>query len=204
VDEVASVIHFDPPEDHKAYLHRSGRTARAGQSGLVVSLIQSDQVGNTKRMQRQLGLEQPITSPNRLSLDTVRTNRPKQQVPDAPNRNGQKPTGQSRNHRGQSNSNSDNRNGQKPTGQSRNHRGQSNSNSDNRNGHKPTGQSRNQRGRSNSNSDNRNGHKPTGRCQDKRKRSNTNSNRNGHSPTGRRQDRPQGQNRNKASRTRAK
>lgn len=138
VDKVASVIHFDPPEDHKAYLHRSGRTARAGQSGLVVSLIQSDQVGNTKRMQRQLGLEQPITSPNRLTLDTVRTNRPKQQVPDAPNRNGQKPTGQSRNHRGRSNSNSDNRNGQKPTGRRQDKRKRSNTNS-NRNGHSPTG-----------------------------------------------------------------
>ena len=35
VDDVTSVVHFDPPEDHKAYIHRSGRTARAGQGGVV-------------------------------------------------------------------------------------------------------------------------------------------------------------------------
>ena len=33
VDDVDVVVHYDPPEDHKAYLHRSGRTARAGESG---------------------------------------------------------------------------------------------------------------------------------------------------------------------------
>lgn len=69
VAEVASVIHFDPPENQKAYLHRSGRTARAGQTGLVVSLIQPEQIANTKRIQRQLGLRQPITSPHRLDSD---------------------------------------------------------------------------------------------------------------------------------------
>ncbi len=60
VDGVASVVHFDPPEDEKAYLHRSGRTARAGATGLVVSLIDGSQVGGTKRIQRALGLEGPI------------------------------------------------------------------------------------------------------------------------------------------------
>ena len=39
VDGVACVVHFDTPEDEKAYLHRSGRTARAGASGLVVSFV---------------------------------------------------------------------------------------------------------------------------------------------------------------------
>jgi len=39
VDGVACVLHYDTPEDGKAYLHRSGRTARAGAGGLVVSLV---------------------------------------------------------------------------------------------------------------------------------------------------------------------
>ena len=43
VDKVGSVIHFDPPEDHKTYVHRSGRTARAGASGTVVTVVTPDQ-----------------------------------------------------------------------------------------------------------------------------------------------------------------
>ena len=39
VDGVDVVIHYDPPEDEKAYLHRSGRTARAGESGVAVTLM---------------------------------------------------------------------------------------------------------------------------------------------------------------------
>ncbi|WP_420620352.1 DEAD/DEAH box helicase [Candidatus Poriferisocius sp.] len=71
VDSVACVIHFDPPEDHKAYLHRSGRTARAGQTGLVVSLVQNGQHADAKKIQQQLGLHEPITSPRRLEHSTA-------------------------------------------------------------------------------------------------------------------------------------
>ena len=70
VDDVASVVHFDPPEDHKTYLHRSGRTARAGRGGLVVSLLQPDQMGDSRRMQRRLGLAEPITLPDVRDLPT--------------------------------------------------------------------------------------------------------------------------------------
>ncbi len=60
VDEVDVVVHFDPPEEHKTYLHRSGRTARAGESGVVVTLVLWNQELEVKRMLRRLGLEQPI------------------------------------------------------------------------------------------------------------------------------------------------
>ncbi len=56
VDGVDAVIHYEPAEDHKAYLHRSGRTARAGASGLVVTLLEWDQELEVKRTQKRLGL----------------------------------------------------------------------------------------------------------------------------------------------------
>jgi len=68
VDGVESVIHFDPPEDEKAYVHRSGRTARAGESGLVVSLVQSDQMKDTRKLQRKVGLDEPVTEPDAAAL----------------------------------------------------------------------------------------------------------------------------------------
>ena len=60
VDDVGVVIHFDPPDEHKTYLHRSGRTARAGDEGLVVTLVLWDQELEVKRMQKRLGLDIPI------------------------------------------------------------------------------------------------------------------------------------------------
>jgi superfamily II DNA/RNA helicase len=60
VDGVASVIHFDPPEDEKAYVHRSGRTARAGASGIVVSLLDDGQVKTARRMQNALGIDSRV------------------------------------------------------------------------------------------------------------------------------------------------
>jgi len=63
VDDVASVIHFDPAGDHKDYLHRSGRTARAGASGTVVSLVTREQRRSVQSMQRDLRLNAPIEEP---------------------------------------------------------------------------------------------------------------------------------------------
>ncbi|MEM7091653.1 MAG: DEAD/DEAH box helicase [Actinomycetota bacterium] len=76
VDGVASVIHFDPPEDHKAYVHRSGRTARGGEGGVVVSLIQPDQVKETRSLQRAVGLDHQILDPDTTRLTQRDERRP--------------------------------------------------------------------------------------------------------------------------------
>ena len=59
VDGVSCVIHYDPPVDTKTYIHRSGRTARAGATGTVVSFIASDQRKASRKMQEELGLVTP-------------------------------------------------------------------------------------------------------------------------------------------------
>ncbi len=60
VDEVDVVIHYDPPEDSKAYLHRSGRTARAGANGVVATLVMWNEELEVKRLLKRLKLSQPI------------------------------------------------------------------------------------------------------------------------------------------------
>ena len=59
IDDVDVVIHYDPPEDHKAYLHRSGRTARAGESGVVVTLVLWNQELEVRRLKRRLKWRSP-------------------------------------------------------------------------------------------------------------------------------------------------
>ncbi|MEO7398215.1 MAG: DEAD/DEAH box helicase [Ilumatobacteraceae bacterium] len=61
VDDIALVIHVDPPAEHKAYLHRSGRTARAGAEGVVVTLMTPEQVGDVKSLARAARIEPTIT-----------------------------------------------------------------------------------------------------------------------------------------------
>jgi superfamily II DNA/RNA helicase len=60
VDAVDVVVHYDPPEDHKAYLHRSGRTARAGAVGVAVMLTLWNQENEARVIQRRLKLDSPI------------------------------------------------------------------------------------------------------------------------------------------------
>lgn len=60
VDGVDVVVHYDPPDDSTTYVHRSGRTARAGEAGLVVTLVEWDQVLGVRRIQREAGLHEPI------------------------------------------------------------------------------------------------------------------------------------------------
>jgi superfamily II DNA/RNA helicase len=61
VDDVSLVIHADPPVEHKAYLHRSGRTARAGAEGTVVTLMIDSQVADVKSLTRKAGVRPTIT-----------------------------------------------------------------------------------------------------------------------------------------------
>jgi len=56
VDDVDLVVQFDPPNDHKDYLHRSGRTARAGATGMVVALVEHGQVRDLQRLHDAAGV----------------------------------------------------------------------------------------------------------------------------------------------------
>ena len=56
VDDIELVVHYDPPNDHKDYLHRSGRTARAGANGMVVALVEQAQAREVERMHRAAGI----------------------------------------------------------------------------------------------------------------------------------------------------
>ncbi|MDI5978918.1 DEAD/DEAH box helicase [Amycolatopsis magusensis] len=61
VDDVTLVIHADPPVEHKAYLHRSGRTARAGASGTVITLMTDEQVPDVRDLTRKAGIKPRTT-----------------------------------------------------------------------------------------------------------------------------------------------
>ncbi len=61
VDDVALVVHADPPTEHKAYLHRSGRTARAGAAGTVITLMTDEQVRDVRQLTRAAGITPTTT-----------------------------------------------------------------------------------------------------------------------------------------------
>ena len=63
VSDIGCVINFDPPENGKAYKHRSGRTARAGSTGTVVSLVQRSQQRRYRRIQNEAGIKCKFTDP---------------------------------------------------------------------------------------------------------------------------------------------
>ena len=56
VDDIGLVVHFDPPNDHKDYLHRSGRTARAGAHGAVLALVDPSQVKEVGKIHEAAGI----------------------------------------------------------------------------------------------------------------------------------------------------
>jgi superfamily II DNA/RNA helicase len=61
VDDVTLVIHADPPIEHKAYLHRSGRTARARAHGTMITLMTDDNVGDVRELARKAGIAPTTT-----------------------------------------------------------------------------------------------------------------------------------------------
>jgi len=61
VDDVSLVLQVDPPTDHKDYVHRAGRTARAGEEGTVVTLVLPHQRRTVERLLREAGVDSPLT-----------------------------------------------------------------------------------------------------------------------------------------------
>jgi len=84
VDGVNAVVHFDPPTDSKDYVHRSGRTARAGATGVVVSLVTPDKTGAVKRIQRDLDMPTGLTSPDIAAVTKVIGEPPQRRPSDPP------------------------------------------------------------------------------------------------------------------------
>ncbi|WP_410661154.1 DEAD/DEAH box helicase [Amycolatopsis sp. lyj-112] len=73
VDDISLVLHVDPAADHKDYLHRAGRTARAGASGVVVTLVTHDQRRMVRRMTDRAGVraEQTTVRPGDSELSRI-------------------------------------------------------------------------------------------------------------------------------------
>jgi superfamily II DNA/RNA helicase len=86
IDDVSLVVHVDPPADPKDYLHRAGRTARAGDSGTVVTLVTPDERRDVERMMRLAGVRAPQTevSAGDGALARITGARPPSGVPIAP------------------------------------------------------------------------------------------------------------------------
>jgi len=74
-------VHFDPPADAKDYVHRSGRTARAGATGIVVSLVTPDKTKAVKQLQHDLGVPGGIVGPDLATLPTGATDVSRRQRP---------------------------------------------------------------------------------------------------------------------------
>ena len=147
VDGVELVVHFDLPEDHKAYIHRSGRTARAGNKGIVFSIIQPDQKRTAKKMQARLGITESIhrSQPEELTKlspsSTARNHQGSGQKEKTPNGSGQnKKSTQKKSSNSHGNQRSKKRSqttNQKPKGKNSSHKKRNSNNK-----HQPSGNKR--------------------------------------------------------------
>lgn len=86
VDGLDLVVHYEPPIDGKTYLHRSGRTARAGNDGLVVTLVEWNQEHTVRLLQKEAGLYEPIVKmfSNDERLDNLSVWEPEPLEPEKP------------------------------------------------------------------------------------------------------------------------
>ncbi len=73
VDGVSAVVHYDPPADGATYVHRSGRTARAGASGAVVTLVDPSQHKDVRAIAREAGVDFDLVDPSIHELTGVET-----------------------------------------------------------------------------------------------------------------------------------
>ncbi|MBV7293908.1 DEAD/DEAH box helicase [Corynebacterium sp. TAE3-ERU16] len=78
INDVSLVVHIDPPAEHKAYLHRAGRTARAGEKGTVVTLVTDEQVAEVRTLFKKAGVtaDEIRVTPSSPELATITGARP--------------------------------------------------------------------------------------------------------------------------------
>lgn len=72
IDDVSLVVHIDPPAEHKAYLHRAGRTARAGTTGTVVTLVMDEQRKEVATLLKKAGVDAPEVQVQPLSPELIK------------------------------------------------------------------------------------------------------------------------------------
>ena len=124
VEGVNCVINYDPPENGKAYKHRSGRTARAGTSGIVISFVPKSKQRGYTRIQSNVGIKCRFTLPQ---IETLKENEFELVPPEKEDRssrrggrsNGRRSSGGSRNNRSRNNSGGDRRGGDRRGGDRR-------------------------------------------------------------------------------------
>jgi superfamily II DNA/RNA helicase len=120
VEGINCVIHYDPPDDAKAYKHRSGRTARAGNSGVVISFVKKNEQRSYNRIQREVGIRKRFTDPRPEELKKNEFTL----VPSNEKREGQSNGNKKRSRRGRSrNSNRNNPNKNSDNHRNNNYRG---------------------------------------------------------------------------------
>ena len=69
VEGINCVIHYDAPDDAKVYKHRSGRTARAGTTGIVISFVKGNEKRRYEQIQRNVGIKKRFTDPHPNDLE---------------------------------------------------------------------------------------------------------------------------------------
>ena len=165
VEGVNCVINYDPPENGKAYKHRSGRTARAGTSGIVISFVPKSKQRGYTRIQSNVGIKCRFTLPQ---IETLKENEFELVPPEKEDRssrrggrsNGRRSSGGSRNNRSRNNSGRDRRGGDRRGGDGPNRNSGGNRGGDRRGGDRRGGDGANRNSGGNRGGDRRGGDGP--------------------------------------------